>query len=251
MIRLNGYDEIQTGDICLFSRNDFRGFLMRCTMKTKWYHVGIAVRIKNKKIVKSGGDFYILDLIHGKRHDLFEDKIVKGFGLSKIEDCMKIYNYGAFRKLKDENLRTKCITKIKEFHKKYNGKLVHDDKLSFIKLWLQTTIYKNSQERGFCSQIASKFYRELSDLNHNEIFCTSNDFISDEFITPQMFSYEYSYNSKLFENEEEKIFFERKSDIKSVIIGPLLIFFIFLILIIFLLMLFIYYPVLEKKYDQS
>lgn len=235
-------EDVCTGDVCLFSRNDTRGVLMRFTMNTIWYHTGIAVRLdEENNIVDKGGELHILEILSGKRYDAFEDKIVRGFGLTRFTDAVNSvngktrYNLAAFRRLK--------ITipglhdKIREFHKEHVGLLFHDNKTAFLKLWMQTTIFQIDPNKRFCTQSCSEFYRHITGFTHQEIFCNNDKFVTDELITPKMFSYKYSNGSKLFEDEEEKIFYFRQTPIMEVVWGPLLL----LILIIIVICVCIYF----------
>lgn len=226
---------IKTGDVLIYTSNNINAFLLKMFMSSEWSHIGIAVRLKDKKItLDQTGDLYILEINKGRHVDALTGEYIRGYGICDLITSMKIYNRLYYRPIDDKYRNQKLIDQILKFHKEYYQINFPHSFTPFVNIWTEATIMRSSCTEGnhkFCSQLAAEFYKELFKVDYQEFLpgCPENS----DVINPEHFTVESSYFGEMI------LDIKREESLISIIVVPLL-FLIFVIVIIGFFILYIY-----------
>lgn len=221
-------ENVLTGDLLLFSSDKITSSFVKLFLSTKYNHVGIAIRIKNKKIVTSGGELYVLESNSKKRYDELTKKYVKGVALLKIDNLFHDYNLINVRHLdrhllpNDFKYRTYC------FIQKTKNLIYSNSIMPILGVWLGFPIGGVKRENGmFCSELVSYYYFDV--LEELTIFAkpgklySPNDFVKG------------GYMNSIFINDIEENIFCDNPDFVFTLIVPFLIGLLLMVLVYMIL----------------
>jgi hypothetical protein len=112
---------VKTGDIILCSNNTSTAFILKTFTCSDWNHVGIAIRVKNKKITFDEGDLHVLEINTEPRMDILTGKLEHGIGLTSFEYCKNLYNKIAIRRMDDKYRTEEFLRRTIQFVEQYRG----------------------------------------------------------------------------------------------------------------------------------
>lgn len=226
-------DEVKTGDILLSMGNTPTGSLLRIFTSSDWNHAGIAVRIKHGKIVIEGGDLFVFETNTGVRYDVLMKKSVIGAAISDLPFAFKHFNKVVVRKMKEQYRSHFTVEKIEAFINSHREIPFPSTVTPFIQAWVGIDMDDETEKTSmFCTEIAAKFYHEISGLSTLELFGVEGPKLYALY-TPKTFSLE-GCNKSIFEDKYITIYQEHcdlmYSILSLLVFGILLIFIVLMVL---------------------
>lgn len=206
--------DVKTGDLLLFSSNKITSSTVKLFLLTKYNHVGIAIRIKNGKIVTSEGKLYVLESNSKYRYDELTKEYIKGVALIKIEDLYHDYDVIKVRHLNRDLIPKNFKHRTYNFIQKTKKMIYTNNMASVLGVWLGCPIAGVKRENNmFCSELVSYYYFDV--LENLTVFIKPgklygpNDFLKDGDM------------DCIFETgtEDEKIIFLDQPDFKFVLLA--------------------------------
>lgn len=204
-------DDVETGDIILFSNNTTTGFILKTFTCSDWNHVGIAIRVKNKKIRINKGPLYVLEINTEPRMDILTGKLEHGIGLTDFEYCKNLYNKIAVRKLNGKYKNKKLIKRTLKFIDSYRGIKFPASLKPFLSVYTGITFDEETRfkKEFFCSEITARYYTNIFCNNSTEklpkIFGL-NAPVMTVLYSPGHYSHSSTPESYIFPDKEEIIY---------------------------------------------
>jgi len=160
-------DDLQTGDIILFSGNSMVSGAIKLFSRSEWSHVAMVVKDP------------ISDIVYcWESTSLVDDK--DGVQISVLSKRIKEYDgYVAFRHLKGR--RTKAtLSALGAFRKAMKGRKYETSKVELFKSAWDGWGGENKEDLStvFCSELIAEAYQEMNILTENK---PSNEFTPDDF----------------------------------------------------------------------
>ena len=160
-------DELEAGDIILFSGNYFLSYIVEYFTKSIYSHVGVVLKNPNLGDAKFKG-IYLLESGFENTPDPENHRIKKGVQIINLEDKIKNYNGRIYvRKLhckRDKRFYEKII----EIHSTVHNIPYDLNPIDWIKAYYQLDIGNTQKENTYwCSALVSFVYVELGFLDKN------------------------------------------------------------------------------------
>jgi hypothetical protein len=163
-------DEIGTGDAIITSDLGFIGVMVQSFLSSKWNHSGIAIRIKDKKVVKNGGDLYVYEIGLGFRKCPVHGDVIDGAGFSRLERVCNFYDKVAVRKIDPRFVTDEFCERATTFINETRGKQVFPKNFAMVDILLgvQKEDAKD-KEKVFCSELMAYFYEYTAAKEYERI----------------------------------------------------------------------------------
>lgn len=235
---------VKTGDLLLFSSNKITSSVVKLSLSTRYNHVGIAIRIKNRKIVTSGGNLYVLESNSKQRYDELSKCYVKGVALIKIEDLYQDYDIITVRHLNRTIIPSNFKKRTYNFIQRYKKMIYTNDIKSVLGVWLGCPIAGTKRENNmFCSELVSYYYLDV--LENLTTFIKPGKLYSpDDF---DVYDNKVNDIDCIFDGSNEVVFNDQ-SDFRFVMIAPFLIGIFIMVLMYMILQLVLVSSKEIKKY---
>jgi len=184
-------DNLSTGDILIYSGNNFFQNAVKIIAMSKYNHVSVVIRIDESslpdiKILPDGGNLYTLDT---KANLLDVLAPPYGFKLKKFDGSAKIF----YRKIHNKYKTPEFYQKIANCIKKYTQYIYENDKvLNKIRnifgsnsenpeLLINHNGFIESYRASFCSSMTLSFYNYILNLNLSNTVTLPGHFITDSY----------------------------------------------------------------------
>ena len=160
-------DELETGDIILFSGNYFLSYIVEYFTKSIYSHVGVVLKNPNLGDAKFKG-IYLLESGFENTPDPENHRIKKGVQIINLEDKIKNYRGRIYVRKLHCNRDKKFYEKIIEIHSTVHNIPYDLNPIDWIKGYFKINIGNTQKENTYwCSALVSFVYVELGFLNKN------------------------------------------------------------------------------------
>jgi len=200
-------EKVTTGDILLFGNNTLTGFLLKTFTLSDWSHAGIAVRLKDGKVVKEGGRLGVIEMNSGKRKDMLTGSIKDGFGISEIEFSCSEQDIVAVRKLKSQAVeQDTLINRTTSFLEQAAAVKFPETSLPFVEVWMERRLSDSEQTNEMiCSEMMGHYYLHLfMGCDLRDIFGKKAAPVA-KLMGPYHFDNRITSDSRYFENEVKTV----------------------------------------------
>lgn len=164
-------NDVCTGDLLLFSSVGFPSFIIKVAIISEYHHVGVAVRVKDGKIVLKGGDLCVYDVNSTPRVDKLHGRKVE----IAVEDYDKVkakgwYTIISYRSLDSKYHTPEFLPRIEEFISKHAHHKFNHGRLAMLTAWIRVPFGSRGQssDEVICSELVTEFYRRCLDLQLDE-----------------------------------------------------------------------------------
>lgn len=222
-------NSIQTGDVILTSDTSSMGYLVKTVLSSRWNHSGIAIRIRDGKVVKDDGDLYVYEIgLNSRKCPVFGDK-VEGAGFTKVGKVLGYYDQVSVRKINRKFITDDFCTKADEFIQLTRGKKIFPKNIELIDISLDVQKKDTEKDTQFCSELMAYFYEyTLSDIYHQQTGRTYSEATLFGFLhsknscTPDMYCLDVSPASAVL-TDEQVVVKDSEAPMASTISKPLII----------------------------
>ena len=160
-------DELETGDIILFSGNYFLSYIVEYFTKSIYSHVGVVLKNPNLGDAKFKG-IYLLESGFENTPDPENHRIKKGVQIINLEDKIKNYKGRIYVRKLHCTRDKKFYEKIIEIHSTVHNIPYDLNPIDWIKGYFKIDIGNTQKENTYwCSALVSFVYVELGFLNKN------------------------------------------------------------------------------------
>lgn len=160
-------DELETGDIVLFSGNYFLSHIVEYFTKSIYSHVGVVLKNPNLGDAKFKG-IYLLESGFENTPDPENHRIKKGVQIINLEDKIKNYRGRIYVRKLHCTRDKKFYEKIIEIHSTVHNIPYDLNPIDWIKGYFKIDIGNTQKENTYwCSALVSFVYVELGFLNKN------------------------------------------------------------------------------------
>tara|TARA_B100000401_G_scaffold418263_1_gene341977 strand:+ start:48 stop:638 length:591 start_codon:yes stop_codon:yes gene_type:complete len=160
-------DELETGDIILFSGNYFLSYIVEYFTKSIYSHVGVVLKNPNLGDAKFKG-IYLLESGFENTPDPENHRIKKGVQIINLEDKIKNYRGRIYVRKLHCTRDKKFYEKIIEIHSTVHNIPYDLNPIDWIKGYFKIDIGNTQKENTYwCSALVSFVYVELGFLNKN------------------------------------------------------------------------------------
>ena len=160
-------DELETGDIVLFSGNYFLSHIVEYFTKSIYSHVGVVLKNPNLGDAKFKG-IYLLESGFENTPDPENHRIKKGVQIINLEDKIKNYKGSIYVRKLHCTRDKKFYEKIIEIHSTVHNIPYDLNPIDWIKAYYQLDIGNTQKENTYwCSALVSFVYVELGFLDKN------------------------------------------------------------------------------------
>ena len=160
-------DELETGDIILFSGNYFLSYIVEYFTKSIYSHVGVVLKNPNLGDAKFKG-IYLLESGFENTPDPENHRIKKGVQIINLEDKIKNYRGRIYVRKLHCTRDKKFYEKIIEIHSTVHNIPYDLNPIDWIKGYFKINIGNTQKENTYwCSALVSFVYVELGFLNKN------------------------------------------------------------------------------------
>jgi hypothetical protein len=160
-------DELETGDIILFSGNYFLSYIVEYFTKSIYSHVGVVLKNPNLGDAKFKG-IYLLESGFENTPDPENHRIKKGVQIINLEDKIKNYKGRIYVRKLHCTRDKKFYEKIIEIHSTVHNISYDLNPIDWIKAYYQLDIGNTHKENTYwCSALVSFVYVELGFLDKN------------------------------------------------------------------------------------
>ena len=160
-------DELETGDIILFSGNYFLSYIVEYFTKSIYSHVGVVLKNPNLGDAKFKG-IYLLESGFENTPDPENHRIKKGVQIINLEDKIKNYKGRIYVRKLHCTRNKKFYEKIIEIHSTVHNIPYDLNPIDWIKAYYQLDIGNTQKENTYwCSALVSFVYVELGFLDKN------------------------------------------------------------------------------------
>ena len=160
-------DELETGDIILFSGNYFLSYIVEYFTKSIYSHVGVVLKNPNLGDAKFKG-IYLLESGFETTPDPENHRIKKGVQIINLEDKIKNYRGRIYVRKLHCTRDKKFYEKIIEIHSTVHNIPYDLNPIDWIRGYFKINIGNTQKENTYwCSALVSFVYVELGFLNKN------------------------------------------------------------------------------------
>lgn len=160
-------DELETGDIILFSGNYFLSYIVEYFTNSIYSHVGVVLKNPNLGDAKFKG-IYLLESGFENTPDPENHRIKKGVQIINLEDKIKNYKGRIYVRKLHCTRDKKFYEKIIEIHSTVHNIPYDLNPIDWIKAYYQLDIGNTQKENTYwCSALVSFVYVELGFLDKN------------------------------------------------------------------------------------
>ena len=160
-------DELETGDIILFSGNYFLSYIVEYFTKSIYSHVGVVLKNPNLGDAKFKG-IYLLESGFENTPDPENHRIKKGVQIINLEDKIKNYRGRIYVRKLHCTRDKKFYEKIIEIHSTVHNIPYDLNPIDWIRGYFKINIGNTQKENTYwCSALVSFVYVELGFLNKN------------------------------------------------------------------------------------
>jgi len=160
-------DELETGDIVLFSGNYFLSHIVEYFTKSIYSHVGVILKNPNLGDATFKG-IYLLESERENTPDPENNRIKKGVQIINLEEKMKQYKGRVYVRKLHCTRDKEFYEKIKKIHSTVHNIPYDLNPIDWVKGYYKLDIGNTQKENTYwCSALVSYLYVELGFLNEN------------------------------------------------------------------------------------
>ncbi|NQZ57958.1 MAG: hypothetical protein HRT88_10905 [Lentisphaeraceae bacterium] len=170
-------DDLQTGDLVLFSGGTIMSRFIRFFGRSNWSHLGMVVvdKVYDQVLIYQATPV-------DKIEDFYSGAAKKGVQINALSDVIKKYDGGvAIRQLTNFERTDEVISSVTKFRKEMKDKPFEEDYLEFVKACYDGPFGDNDNEdlsALFCSELVAEAYQRMGILSDS---IPSNEYTPKDF----------------------------------------------------------------------